>query len=185
MLRLALVFAALMVSFAWMSVGREDGERVHKFARWMASPSAESITVSAIGTNSDTPRKLTQPLGRKVLIPADGKGQFEGQFRLNDRTVKALVDTGATLVAINVSTAMKAGIKLKPADFQHEVQTANGRTMAAATVLNSIEIGRIRVNDVEALILHDSALQTTLVGMSFLRRLERFQVQDHTLLMVQ
>jgi aspartyl protease family protein len=38
---------------------------------------------------------------------------------------------------------------------------------------------------VEALILQDSALHTTLVGMSFLRRLDRFQVADHTLLMVQ
>jgi aspartyl protease family protein len=185
MLRLAIIFAALVVSFAWFSAGREDGASMHKFARWMATPSTDTAEVSAV-TLDNTPQKAhAQPLGRKVIIPADRKGQFEGQFRLNDRNVKALVDTGATLVAINVTTALKAGVKLKPSDFRHEVQTANGRTMAAATILSSVEIGRIRISDVEALVLDDSALQTTLVGMSFLRRLDRFQVEDHTLLLVQ
>jgi aspartyl protease family protein len=184
MLRLALVFAAFVVFFAWVFVRGEDGERLHKFAQWAVSRPAEQATVSAINT-SQPQHSVTQPLGRKVIIPADARGQFEGQFRLNDRNVRALVDTGATLVAINVSTATKTGIKLKPSDFRHEVQTANGRTFAATAVIDSIEIGRIRVDDVEALILQDSALHTTLVGMSFLRRLDRFQVADHTLLMVQ
>lgn len=183
MLRLAIIFAALVVSFAWMSAGKENGQQLHQFARWMTS-SSEDATVSSINVNTRQPG-ITQPLGRKVIIPADANGQFESQFRLNDRNVRALVDTGATLVAINVSTAQKAGIKLKPSDFQHEVQTANGRTLAAAAVIDSIEIGRIRINDVEALILQDAALHTTLVGMSFLRRLDRFQVKDHALLMVQ
>lgn len=184
MLRVAVIFAAVAVSLAWVSAGREDGARLHEFARWATGPST-SQKPKPVASAIETPRQLAQPLGRKVLIPADGRGQFEGQFRLNDRNVKALVDTGATLVAINVSTAMKAGIKLKPSDFQHEVQTANGRTLAAAAVIDSIEISRIRVQDVEALVLQDSALHTTLVGMSFLRRLDRYQVENHTLLMVQ
>lgn len=184
MLRLAIAFAGIVLFFSWFSASREDGARLHEFARWIVTPSPDDEIVSAVKA-IDTERTMVQPLGRKVIIPADAKGQFEGQFRLNDRNVKALVDTGATLVAINVSTAMKAGIKLKPSDFQHEVQTANGRTLAAAAMIDSIEIGRIRVNDVEALILQDSALHITLVGMSFLRRLDRFQVQDHTLLLIQ
>lgn len=184
MLRLAIAFAGIVLLSAWFSAGRENGAKLHEFARWATAPSSEPITVSAVNT-TETERATAQPLGRKVIIPADAKGQFEGQFRVNDRNVKALVDTGATLVAINVSTAVKAGIKLKPSDFQHEVQTANGKTLAAAVMIESMEIGRIRVKDVEALILQDSALHITLVGMSFLRRLDRFQIQDHTLLLVQ
>ena len=183
MLRFALVFSVLSISVAWFSVGSGDGEHLHEFARWLTSSDEAEVVASARTAN--TVKSLQQPVGRKVIIPADARGQFEGQFRVNDRTVRALVDTGATLVALNVSTAQRAGIKLKPSDFKHEVQTANGSTNAAAVVLESLEIGRIHVKDVEALILQDSALQTTLVGMSFLRRLERFQVQDHTLLMVQ
>jgi aspartyl protease family protein len=184
MLRLALIFAILTVSAAWLSAGREDGAKLHELARWAVSSASDESEVVKIDVPAEQ-RGVTQPLGRKVIIPADAKGQFEGQFRLNDRSVHAMVDTGATLVAINVSTALKAGIKLKPSDFQHQVQTANGRTLAAAAVIDSVEIGRIRIKDVEALVLQDSALHTTLVGMSFLRRLDRFQVQDHTLLMVQ
>ncbi|MGC4024635.1 MAG: TIGR02281 family clan AA aspartic protease [Mesorhizobium sp.] len=184
MLRLAIAFAGIVLFISWFSAGREDGVRLHEFARWVITPAPDEATVSAVNT-IETERATAQPLGRKVIIPADAKGQFEGQFRVNDRNVKALVDTGATLVAINVSTAIKAGIKLKQSDFQHEVQTANGKTLAAAVMIGSMEIGRIRVKDVEALILQDSDLHITLVGMSFLRRLDRFQVQDHTLLLVQ
>jgi aspartyl protease family protein len=96
-----------------------------------------------------------------------------------------MVDTGATLVAMNVSTAAKAGIRLKPTDFRHEVQTANGRTRAASAVIDSLEIGRIHVTNVEAVILDDDALRSTLIGMSFLRRLGKYQVENHTLLLVQ
>ncbi|MCO5064043.1 MAG: TIGR02281 family clan AA aspartic protease [Rhizobiaceae bacterium] len=184
MLRLALAFAGLVLVFSWFSAGQENGALLHEFARWATGPSTDEATVSPV-TVSEPHREIAQPLGRKVIIPADGKGQFEGQFRVNGRNVKALVDTGATLVAINVSTALRAGIRFKPSDFRHEVQTANGRTLAAATVIDALEIGRIHVKDVEALVLQDNALHTTLVGMSFLRRLDRFQVEDHTLLLVQ
>ncbi|RFC69472.1 TIGR02281 family clan AA aspartic protease [Mesorhizobium denitrificans] len=184
MLRLAIIFACIVLSVSWFSTSRGDGAGLHQFARRATTPSSDGVTVAAVNT-AEIERATAQPLGRKVIIPADSKGQFESQFRVNDRNVKALVDTGATLVAINVSTAVKAGIKLKPSDFQHEVQTANGKTLAAAVMIDSMEIGRIRVKDVEALILQDSALHISLVGMSFLRRLDRFQVQDHTLLLVQ
>ncbi|MBX3598397.1 MAG: TIGR02281 family clan AA aspartic protease [Rhizobiaceae bacterium] len=184
MLRLAITFAGLVLFISWVSAGREDGARLHEFARWATSPAADSEVASTVST-VEAVRAEQAPLGRKVIIPAGSNGQFESQFRLNNRYVTALVDTGATLVAINMSTAVRAGIKLKHSDFQHEVQTANGPTLAATAIIDSIDIGRIHIKDVEALVLHDSALQTTLVGMSFLRRLESFQVQDHTLLLVQ
>ena len=50
--------------------------------------------------------------GRRHVILADGKGHFTGEFKLNGRRTEALVDTGATLVAINSSTARRIGIKL-------------------------------------------------------------------------
>lgn len=115
--------------------------------------------------------------GRKVRLSADGRGHFNADFRINGRAVEAMVDTGATLVAINRSTARRIGIDLKASDFIHRVSTANGEARAAAATIARISIGRIEVRDVPAVVLEDEALSSTLVGMTFLSRLRRYQVE--------
>lgn len=131
--------------------------------------------------------KSGQPtlLGRKVLIPADNRGHFAADFRLNGRPITAMVDTGATLVALNESTARRVGVKLQPADFRHRVTTANGEVKAASVTIETLQIGRIALNNVQAVVLEDKALGDTLIGMSFLKRLGKFSVQDGALLLVQ
>lgn len=126
-----------------------------------------------------------RPLGRKVLVPADERGHFLASFKVNGRAVEAMVDTGATVVALNLSTARKAGIPLAPTDFRYEVDTANGKVRAAVAEIATLQIGRIAVDRVEAVVLDDKALGTNLVGMSFLKRLGKYQVQDGTLLLAQ
>lgn len=115
--------------------------------------------------------------GRRVRITADRQGHYKAEFRLNGRTVTALVDTGATYVAINRSTASRIGVKLSQSDFRYRVNTANGVTSAATATIDRLEIGRIEVANVEAVVLEDSALEGTLVGLSFLNRLRRFGVE--------
>jgi len=124
-------------------------------------------------------------IGRKVRLAADERGHFTAEFKLNGRRVVAMVDTGATLVAINVSTARRIGIQLAPEDFKYKVDTANGMARAATATIDKLQIGKIFVANVEAVVLDDSALNSTLMGMSFLKRLGKFQVEDGALLMVQ
>ena len=123
--------------------------------------------------------------GRKVRLPADSRGHFTGDFKLNGRRVEALVDTGATLVAINASMAKRIGIDLTPADFKYEVDTANGKARAASAMIDNLQIGRIHIESVQALVLDDNALDGTLIGMSFLNRLGRFEVADGALVLTQ
>src|SRR4051794_4984241 len=89
--------------------------------------------------------------GRKVRLAADARGHFTGAFKLNGRPVEALVDTGATLVAINVSMARRIGIKLTPADFKYQVETANGTAPAASAMIDNLQIGRIYIEGVQAI----------------------------------
>lgn len=128
------------------------------------------------------PEELT---GRRVRLSADPNGHFLADFKLNGRRVNAMVDTGATLVAMNVSTAKKIGITLTPADFRYQVSTANGNAKAAAATIASLQIGRIAVDNVQAVVLEDSALDGTLIGMSFLKQLSKFEVEDGALLLQQ
>lgn len=125
------------------------------------------------------------PSGRRVRLDADARGHFRADFRLNGRTVPAMVDTGATVVAINRSTARRIGLSLAASDFSLAVETANGRTRAAGAVIDRLEIGRIELRDVPAMVLDDEALSGTLIGMSFLARLKRFQVENGALTLEQ
>ena len=124
-------------------------------------------------------------LGRKVRIAADQYGHFSADFRLNGRSVGAMVDTGATLVAMNASTARRIGIRVAAPDFKYTVRTANGETRAAGVTIERLQIGRILVEDVEAVVLDDKALDGTLIGVSFLNRLAKYQVENGALLLVQ
>ncbi|MBO6717720.1 MAG: TIGR02281 family clan AA aspartic protease [Rhizobiaceae bacterium] len=123
--------------------------------------------------------------GRSVRLEPDERGHFRADFRLNGRPVDALIDTGATLIAINQATARRMGISLTQSDFKYEVKTANGVARAAAATIDSVEIGRIRVRDVEAVVLEDAALEGTLVGMSFLKRLSGYKVEYGEMLLEQ
>ena len=124
-------------------------------------------------------------LGRKVRSAADQYGHFSADFRLNGRSVGAMVDTGATLVAMNASTARRIGIRVTAPDFKYTVRTANGETRAAGVTIERLQIGRILVEDVEAVVLDDKALDGTLIGVSFLKRLAKYQVENGALLLVQ
>ncbi len=127
-----------------------------------------------------TPQAASLTPGTMVLN-ADGRGHFIGTFRLNGKSVTGLVDTGASVVAINERTARTLGYGANSLDFRYPMQTANGQTLAAHVVLDRVEIGNVRVRDVDAMVLRDEALSTTLVGMSFLTKLKSYQVKGGSL----
>jgi len=150
-------------------------------------PEGATVAQPVAAVNSARPRPTFSDdlSGRKVRLDADQRGHFTADFRLNGRSVPAMIDTGATAVAINRSTARRIGISLQQSDFTQQVDTANGRTGAAVVMIDRLEIGRISVEKVPALVLEDKALGGTLIGMSFLSRLGKYQVENGALLLVQ
>ncbi len=139
----------------------------------------------ASGGHTDRKTNRTALAGRKVQIRAGYGGHYYTEVRMNNRPVKVMVDTGATMVALNETTARKIGIHLKASDFKYKVNTANGVTKMASAMIREIRIGNIRVQNVRAGISRDGALSTTLLGMSFLNQLKRFEVSGQTLLLEQ
>ncbi len=123
--------------------------------------------------------------GRKTKIKADSRGHFNVTARMNGRKVDVLVDTGATTVAINRSTARRLGIRLSPSDFKYEVSTANGKVKAASATIDRIQIGRVSANNVRAAILPDRSLDGTLLGMSFLNEMKSFKISNGELVLTQ
>lgn len=131
-------------------------------------------------------RAAQAPLGRSVTLDADPRGHFVTEARMNGRRIDdAVIDTGASVVAINRAMARRLGLTLAESDFRHEVRTANGRTRAAVATIERLEIGRLSVDGVQAVVLDDSALEQPLIGMSFLNRLRRYGVEAGRLVMEQ
>lgn len=147
-------------------------------AKEQAAPSAPLVASAETGN----PQPL---LGHKMRLYADARGHFAGDFRLNGYDVPAMIDTGATFVALNSSTAERIGIRLSRSDYRYAVNTANGRAKAAAATIGSLDIGRIHMENVQALVLDDDALSGTLIGMSFLKRLSKYEVDGTQLLLEQ
>ncbi|TCQ29793.1 TIGR02281 family clan AA aspartic protease [Rhizobium sp. PP-CC-3G-465] len=118
---------------------------------------------------------------REVVLPAGPGGHFSTNLEVNGRSVLGLIDTGATVVALNESTARRIGLSLSTLDYSISVSTANGLAKAASVTLKRIKVGSIAVDNVQAMVLPDAALSDTLVGMSFLNRLSSFAVEDGAL----
>lgn len=129
------------------------------------------------------PRQPANAWSGTVRLRANPGGHFVSQFKLNSRQVTGVVDTGASLIAMNRSEARRIGIHVAPHEFVYKVNTANGVTKAARAIVREVRIGSIRVRDVEAMILEDEALDIVLVGMSFLKRLRNFEFSEGTLVM--
>ncbi len=129
------------------------------------------------------PQAQAVRLSGRERIPRNPRGHYEATFSLNNARVKGLIDTGATTIAINESTARKAGIRLSRKDFKYPVRTANGETMAATATIRQVSIGSIRVRDVEAMVLSDKSLSHTLIGMSFLNQLRGFEYDAGNLIL--
>jgi aspartyl protease family protein len=71
--------------------------------------------------------------------------------------------------------AQRLGIDLDRLRYTVPVQTANGTTFAASVRLRNLSIGRIILNEVEALVAKQGTLRENLLGMSFLSRLRSYE----------
>jgi len=121
--------------------------------------------------------------GQRTILTANASGHFAGRFVLNGRAVDGLVDTGATFVSLNRSTARRIGVDPAQSDFTHRVRTANGTVPVALVKLRQVTIGPVRLHDVDAAVLEDDSLGDTLIGMSFLRRLNSWRVENGRLVL--
>ena len=136
------------------------------------------------------PREIEEPepfpyAGRTVALRADQAGHYQVDAAVNGRTVEAIVDTGATTVALNAETARRVGVYVSRGDFRLPISTANGVIMAAPVTLSNVRVGGILVRNVRAVVLPGDVLSVNLLGMSFLSRLSKFEVAGGRLVLTQ
>ncbi|WP_293676367.1 TIGR02281 family clan AA aspartic protease [uncultured Phenylobacterium sp.] len=107
-------------------------------------------------------------------------GHFWADAQVNGQPVRFLVDTGATAVALTPKDAERLGFKPIDLKYGYNVATANGGSHAAAVTLTSVSVNGARVENVQALVVSEG-LDVSLLGMSYLGRLTRFEATRDTL----
>lgn len=112
---------------------------------------------------------------RSVRIRRRPDGHFIARSQVNGTYITMLIDTGATTLVLKASDAKLSGIDTDSLSYTIPVRTANGVAYAAGIRLRSVAVGTIAQEDVEAMVAKPGALNESLLGMSFLRRLRSYE----------
>jgi aspartyl protease family protein len=115
--------------------------------------------------------------GSSASVTADSRGHFITTGTVNGISIRFMVDTGASMIALSVDEAKRAGVNYL-AGTRSRVQTANGVAVVYMVKLDSVRVGDITVNNVDAMIVESDKLGIALLGMSFLNRMEMKRTGD-------
>jgi aspartyl protease family protein len=115
--------------------------------------------------------------GGEVIVSRRLGGEFVLPVTIANARVAMLFDTGATTVVLRAEDAAKVGIDTRALKFDVDVVTANGSASAAEVALDRVAVGPIVARNVAALVARKGALGQSLLGMSFLERLQSYSVE--------
>jgi len=181
---------ALMVvgAFAYRTDISQAGQRLMAAAVPVAPSSPTTLAASIPRTDKRTATDPVitgsiRPHARMVEIERSRAGEFGISAFVNGAKVQTVLDTGASRVILTPEAARAAGLPVEFLDYSVQVETANGRTRAAPVTLDRLAVGRVVERSVPALIAQPGQLKVSLLGMSFLDRLESWEVRGETLRM--
>ncbi|HEY9202334.1 MAG TPA: TIGR02281 family clan AA aspartic protease [Gammaproteobacteria bacterium] len=120
---------------------------------------------SAVSTQFIQPRQLTEQ------IMADERGMFRAHGSINGQSVRFLVDTGASSVAISATDARRLGIQYRLDGIPVTANTASGLAKGWRVRLNSVRLGQLLEKNVEAVVVDGDHPSQVLLGMTFLKRM--------------
>jgi aspartyl protease family protein len=124
-----------------------------------------------------TPEPAPSTGSRAAFIDREDDGHFWARADVSGTQVKFMVDTGASIVALTYFDAQRLGLKPEELDFDSEIRTAGGVTYGAPVTLESIRVGKVEIENVNAVILR-TELEQSLLGMTFLGELHSYEVRQ-------
>jgi aspartyl protease family protein len=122
-------------------------------------------------------------LGRNAQVVRGKGGDFAISAHINGAMIPMVLDTGASSVVLTQEAAKAAGLPIEVLNYTVNVDTANGHTRAAPVTLDRLAVGGLTERSVPALVAQAGQLKTNLLGMTFLNRLESWEVRGDRLWM--
>ena len=206
---LALLLASLFARFAmaprsalrwalghvviWMGIGlllvtaysyRQELREVEQRVMAELLPAHGQAIALPAATTAKPSTAMAPAMGRSMRFTVADDGQFHVDALIGFTTVRFILDTGASEVMLSQADARRLGFDPANLSYTRLYRTANGTVRGAPLRLPAVEIGPIRMLDVDASVL-DADAETSLLGMSFLSRLSSYQVNGPTLTLMQ
>ena len=164
----ALLVLGVLLAIAGAVVAYNDPIRI------VLARSAISNAISSATSDLLRPRAAS---ARAVHVSRGQAGEFALHAKINGVTTPMVIDTGATSVVLTYETAKAIGLPLELLEYNVDLETAGGHTRAARLTLDRLAVGKLVERAVPALVVPHGQMKTKLLGMSFLDRLESWEVR--------
>lgn len=156
---------------------------------WMA-PSGKDLAAmqdAAAGGTADAPAQLdvlqedAWNSGELVLPRADD-GHFYADVTFDGGSAQMMVDTGASIVALTGADAEAAGVQWSEDQVQPVARGANGTVYGVPVTLGRVQVGDLEAQRVEAIVVPEG-LDVSLLGQSFLSKIQRVEIEQDRMLL--
>lgn len=184
----ALILSALIVSVA-SNQNFKIGKVLKYLAIWAGFGLALIVLYSYRYEFSDFKNRILREINPaaaqlnregQIIISASQDGHFYINASVNGETIRFMIDTGASDIALNPNDAVRIGVNLKTLLFNRQYQTANGMALGASINLGKFVVGNIKFNDLPASVSSGN-MGVSLLGMSFLKRLKKYEFYQNKL----
>ena len=126
------------------------------------------------------PNQIQMTVDGGLTVQASADGHFHIEAEINGARVDFLVDTGASDIVLSPRDAQRAGFVLNSLDYTRLYSTANGTGAGAPVTINTFKVGYAVFRGLPASV-NSAAMDSSLLGMSFLRQFKSFYVDGDQL----
>jgi len=184
LIRDAVLVSAIFASGVFALTQRET---IYEFIGIHPSDVAQA-RASRLGEASEparnNPKAMIVTSASATSISKSTDGHFWVEAQVNSSSVRFLVDTGASVVALTPHDAQLSGINLQTLKYTAPISTASGQVMAAPVELSIISVGNVSVRNVRAVVI-SNGLSHSLLGMSYLGELQTVEVSKGSMILRQ
>lgn len=114
-----------------------------------------------------------------IELKREADGHFYANVEINGLPIRALVDTGASAIALSRQDARSAGLAVSAGMFEVVGQGASGEVRGEFTKLDKVTLGHKNAEHLPAIILDSGDI--SLLGQSFLSRFDSVEINGDTM----
>jgi aspartyl protease family protein len=115
--------------------------------------------------------RMQPTAGASAMATIDERGHFVADGQINGVPIRFTIDTGATFISLPAGEARRLGLDYLKGR-KAIMETANGVAAAYRVKLDTVRVGDLTVNNVDAVVMEGDSLPVALLGMSFLNRMD-------------
>ncbi|SFR47816.1 retropepsin-like aspartic protease family protein [Litoreibacter janthinus] len=114
--------------------------------------------------------------GGRIEVPVRTDGHYHLTLHVGEVPIEFVVDTGASGVVLSQEDAAQVGIDTDTLIYGGRASTANGEVRTARVTLENVRLGKFQEGRVRAYV-NEGELANSLLGMDYLERFNRIEIQ--------